>query len=94
MCHGNDGSIQKTPIGHGLFPKPPDLRDSPTQQLTDGELFYIIDNGVRFTGMPAFGTGTPSEAGDRQVWQLVTFIRHLPRITAAEVGWMESLNPL
>jgi len=94
MCHGNNGSNEKTPIGHGLFPKPPDMRDPATQQLTDGELFYIIENGVRFTGMPAFGTGTPSEAGDRQVWQLVTFIRHLPRITQAEVGWMESLNPL
>jgi mono/diheme cytochrome c family protein len=94
MCHGNNGSNEKTPIGHGLFPKPPDLREAPTQQLTDGELFYIIENGVRFTGMPAFGTGTPSEAGDRQVWQLVTFIRHLPTITPAELGWMESLNPL
>jgi len=94
MCHGNNGSNEKTPIGHGLFPKPPDLRASTTQELTDGELFYIIENGVRFTGMPAFGTGAASEAGDRQVWQLVTFIRHLPSINAAEVGWMESLNPL
>jgi len=94
MCHGNNGSNEKTPIGHGLFPKPPDLRASATQELSDGELFYIIENGVRFTGMPAFGTGTRSEAGDRQVWQLVTFIRHLPSLSTAEVGWMESLNPL
>jgi mono/diheme cytochrome c family protein len=94
MCHGNNGSNEKTPIGHGLFPKPPDLREVPTQQLTDGELFYIIENGVRFTGMPAFGTGTRTEAGDRQTWQLVTFIRHLPSLTTAELGWMESLNPL
>jgi len=94
MCHGNNGSNEKTPIGHGLFPKPPDLRASATQELSDGELFYIIENGVRFTGMPAFGTGTRTEAGDRQVWQLVTFIRHLPSLSTAEVGWMESLNPL
>ena len=94
MCHANDGSAQKTAIGHGLFPKPPDLRAEATQQLTDGELFYIIENGVRFTGMPAFGTGERTEAGDRQTWQLVTFVRHLPSITTAEIGWMESLNPL
>lgn len=93
MCHANDGTGQKTPIGQGLFPKPPDLR-AETQQLTDGELFYIIENGVRFTGMPAFGTGVRSEAGERQTWQLVTFVRKLPSLTADEIGWMESLNPL
>lgn len=94
LCHGNDGSGHKTPLGNGLFPKPPDLRDELTQRLTDGEIFYIVENGVRFTGMPAFGTGVRTEAGDRQTWQLVTFIRRLPSITAEEIGWMESLNPL
>jgi|SRR6476646_10699010 mono/diheme cytochrome c family protein len=94
LCHGNTGSHENTALGNGLFPKPPDLRDALTQQLTDGEIFYIIENGVRFTGMPAFGTGVRTEAGDRQTWQLVTFIRRLPSITPEEVGWMESLNPL
>lgn len=94
MCHANDGSGRKTAIGNGLYPKPPDLRADLTQGLTDGELFWIIENGVRFTGMPAFGTGRPDPAGDRQVWQLVYFIRHLPRITADEIEWMESVNPL
>jgi mono/diheme cytochrome c family protein len=94
MCHANDGSGAKTPIGNGLYPKPPDLRAAATQDLTDGELFYIIENGVRFTGMPAFGTGKPDPAGEQQVWQLVYFIRHLPKITPAEIAWMEGLNPL
>jgi mono/diheme cytochrome c family protein len=94
MCHANDGSGRDTPFGRGLFPKPPDMRSDATQRLTDGELFYIIENGVRFTGMPAFGTGKPDPVGDRLAWQLVTFIRHLPRITADEIGSMESLNPL
>jgi len=93
MCHANNGTGQKTPIGQGLFPKPPDLR-AETQQLTDGELFYIIENGVRFSGMPAFGTGVRTEAGDRQTWELVTFVRKLPSLSADEIGWMESLNPL
>jgi mono/diheme cytochrome c family protein len=94
LCHANDGSGQKTPLGQGLYPKPPDMRAEATQGLTDGELFYIIENGVRFTGMPAFGTGKEDPAGAAQVWQLVRFIRHLPQITADEIGWMQSLNPL
>jgi mono/diheme cytochrome c family protein len=94
MCHANDGSGKKTPIGNGLYPKPPDLRAAATQDLTDGELFYIIENGVRFTGMPAFGTGQEDPAGAKQVWQLVHFIRHLPRIAKDEIEHMESLNPL
>ena len=94
MCHGNDGSGKDTPIGRGLFPKPPDMRTEVTQSLTDGELFYIIENGVRFTGMPAFGTGKEDPAGEKLAWQLVHFIRRLPRITADEVGRMGALNPL
>ena len=92
MCHGNDGT--GAPIGRGLYPKPPDMRTDATQRLTDGEIFYIIENGVRFTGMPAFGTGTPDPAGDKQVWELVSFVRHLPRITAEEIERMKTLNPV
>ena len=91
-CHANDGSGKKTAFGSGLFPKPPDLREA--QEMTDGELFYIIENGIRFSGMPAFGTGKPDPAGEKQVWQLVTFIRRLPTITADEIGRMEALNAL
>jgi mono/diheme cytochrome c family protein len=93
MCHGNDGSGEDTPIGRGLFPKPPDMRDV-TQKLSDGEIFYIIENGVRFTGMPAFGTGNADPAGEKLAWQLVHFIRRLPRLTPDEIGEMKGLNPL
>ena len=54
-CHANDGSGE-TELGLGLYPKPPDMRRTPTQSLTDGELFYIIENGVRLPGMPAWST--------------------------------------
>jgi mono/diheme cytochrome c family protein len=94
MCHGNDGSGQGGAIGRGLFPKPPDMRADATQSLSDGEIFYIIENGIRFTGMPAFGTGKPDPAGEKQTWQLVRVIRHLPRMTPDEIEWMKSLNPL
>ena len=94
LCHANNGSGEKTPLGSGLYPKPPDLRAGDTQRLTDGELFYIIDNGVRFTGMPAFGTGESTPAGDKQLWELVQFVRHLPALTADELGEMEGMNAL
>jgi mono/diheme cytochrome c family protein len=91
ICHGNDGSGE-TMIGSGLYPKPPDLRLQETQNLTDGELFWIIENGVRFTGMPAFSNGG-EHGGTPDSWKLVHFIRHLPHLTATERMEMERYNP-
>src|SRR5262245_18347836 len=93
LCHANDGTGANSTFGQGLFPRPPDLRTT-AQSLTDGELFYIIEKGVRFTGMPAFGTGERTSAVEKQTWELVTFIRHIPQLTPDEIGYMESLNPL
>ena len=89
ICHGNNGD-GKTAVGSGLYPKPPDLRATRTQNLSDGELFYIIENGVRLTGMPAFG-GEGTDPNDS--WRLVAFIRHLPKVTSEELARMEELNP-
>ena len=89
-CHANEGSGE-TEIGLGLYPKPPDMRLPATQALTDGELFYIIENGVRLTGMPAWGDRTPESA--EQTWHLVHFIRHLPRLSDEELDRMNELNP-
>ena len=89
-CHGNDGS-GNTEMGRGLYPRAPDMRLPATQNLSDAELFHIIEDGVRLTGMPAWGTGTPE--GEEQSWHLVHFIRHLPRITDEEIEQMEALNP-
>lgn len=89
-CHANDGSGD-TEMGRGLYPPAPDMRQPATQQLTDGELFYIIENGVKLTGMPAWGTGT--EDGARASWHLVQFIRRLPSLSEAELAAMEELNP-
>jgi len=91
ICHDNDGSGD-TDIGQGLYPNSPDLRQSETQRLTDGEIAYIIHNGIRFTGMPAFGEATAAQPDDDS-WALVHFIRHLPEITAEELQAMEDMNP-
>lgn len=89
-CHANDGSGD-TEMGKGLFPPAPDMRRPATQELTDGELFYVIEHGVRFTGMPAWGTGTIG--GEEASWHLVHFIRHLPTLTPDELEEMKAMNP-
>ena len=91
VCHANDGS-GNTEMGRGLYPKAPDMRLSATQGLSDAELFYIIENGIRFTGMPGWSTGTKD--GETASWHLVHFIRHLPHMTAEEIEQMETLTPM
>jgi hypothetical protein len=90
FCHANDGS-GNTAIGKGLYPKTPNMREAGTQNLSDGELYYIIHNGVRFTGMPAFGKDDGQQ--DLDSWKLVRFIRHLPQITDEELTRMKEMNP-
>ena len=87
-CHANDGSGD-TKLGRSLYPRAPDMRKPETQQLSDGALFYIIENGVRLTGMPAWG----GEGPGHESWALVHFIRHLPQLSAEERAAMERLNP-
>jgi mono/diheme cytochrome c family protein len=87
-CHANDGGGQ-TLFGKGLYPKPPDMRAAGTQNKSDGELYYTIENGVRLSGMPAFSKAHTAA----QTWRLVLFIRHLPQITAEELSEMKGLNP-
>jgi len=89
QCHGNDGRGQ-TEMGRSLYPRAPDMTSGETQELTDGELFAIIRNGVRLTGMPGWG-GEHTEADD---WKLVLFIRHLPHMTKEEAESMKALNPV
>lgn len=85
-CHGLDGR-GKTTLGLNLYPKAPDLRDAATQGLSDGELYYIINNGIRFTGMPAWGSTHSRE----EMWQLVSFVRRLPELTPDELKAMEQM---
>jgi len=89
-CHANNGSGDIA-MGRQMYPPAPDMRKPETQGLTDGELFFIIENGIRFTGMPAWGNGSAQDAEDS--WKLVRFIRHLPALTAAEEQKMQDMNP-
>ena len=85
ICHANNGS-GKTQIGSNLYPPAPDMRSPDTQRLTDGEIFYIVKNGIRFTGMPGWG------GEDEDNWKLVLFIRHLPQLSEKELELMKEVN--
>jgi mono/diheme cytochrome c family protein len=85
FCHGAPG-VDASEAGDGLNPPAPDLTLAKVQKRTDGELFWILQNGIRMTGMPAFG---PTHK-DEELWKMVAFLRHLPELTAEE---QESLRP-
>lgn len=80
FCHGSDGRAQ-TPIGQWMYPRAADLTSTQVQSYSDQELFWIIQNGIRFTGMPAFGK---VETGD-QIWNLVNYVRTLRSERRSEV---------
>jgi mono/diheme cytochrome c family protein len=90
VCHGNDGKGESG-LGKHMYPKTPNMTLPATQSLSDGEIFSIIENGIRLTGMPGFGTGDAESAYGS--WTLVHFIRRLPALTAEEKTEMEKLNP-
>jgi mono/diheme cytochrome c family protein len=72
VCHADDGAGQ-TALAAGLSPEVPDLHADYIQKLTDGEIFYVIKNGVRFTGMPGW------DLEDNQNWSLVLLIRQFAK---------------
>jgi mono/diheme cytochrome c family protein len=84
-CHGA-GAVSPSAIGEGLNPPAPDLSQPSVQGRTDGELFWLVQNGIRMTGMPAFG---PTHK-DEDIWALVAFLRHLPELTAEEEAALEA----
>jgi mono/diheme cytochrome c family protein len=74
ICHGVDGHAQTAP-GRWMYPRTTDLTSKEVQSYSDQELFWIINNGIRFTGMPGFGK---VETADN-IWGLVNYVRALPR---------------
>jgi predicted CXXCH cytochrome family protein len=81
ICHGSDGRGQ-TQMGRSLYPRVPDLLSAETQSLTDGEIRYIIENGVQLTGMPA--SRNPHQETEDDSWKLVLFIRDVRPLTEDE----------
>jgi mono/diheme cytochrome c family protein len=73
VCHATDGHAQGTP-GQWMYPRASDLTSKRVQSYSDRELFWIIQNGIRYTGMPAFGKVETQD----HIWDLVNYVRTLP----------------
>ena len=84
-CHAIDGS-GISQMGRNLYPKPPDLRSAQTQSLTDGEIEYIIENGVRLSGMPAW-----NQLPQIEIWKLVAYVRQLAKPAPTELAQAEKI---
>jgi mono/diheme cytochrome c family protein len=70
MCHGPDGHTP-TDSGRWMYPRASDLTSPAVQRYSDGELFWIVKNGIRLSGMPAFGRVET----DEHIWNLVHYVR-------------------
>lgn len=77
LCHGTDGH-GRTNLGRAMYPPAMDLTSPHVQHWTDAELFWIIQNGVRLTGMPSWKSST----SETDTWKLARFIHELPRLDA------------
>lgn len=84
LCHGAPG-VDPGEIGQGLNPGAPDLTLPRVQARTDGQLFWLVDEGIKMTGMPAFG---PTH-DENEIWKIVAFLRHLPEITPEETAQLK-----
>lgn len=76
-CHGAPG-VERGPAGKGMMPKPPDLGEQ--SDLTDREIFWIVDHGIKLAGMPAFG----ATESDETMWGVVAFVKQLPSMSPAQ----------
>lgn len=84
-CHGAPG-VDASEAGEGLNPAAPDLSSGKVQKRTDGELFWLVQSGIRMTGMPAFG---PTHK-DEEIWKIVAFVRRLPALSPEELRQLKS----
>jgi mono/diheme cytochrome c family protein len=81
MCHGSDGQTP-TDSGRWMYPRAADLTSPEVQRYRDRELFWIVKNGIRLSGMPAFGR----VESDEHIWSLVHYLRTLRRSAPAKNG--------
>ena len=78
-CHGAPG-VMWLKFSEGLNPDPPDLKDLPDEREPK-DLFWVIKNGIKMTGMPSFGA---IEVPDQEIWSIVAFVKKLPSVSADE----------
>jgi mono/diheme cytochrome c family protein len=77
-CHGAPG-VERSAIGQGLYPRPPDLVHS-AREMGANRLFWVIKNGIKSTGMPGFGR----THSDQEIWAIVAFLERMKDLTPQE----------
>jgi len=77
-CHGAPG-VKPSEIGKGLYPEPPELADE-VDDISSEELYWITKNGIKMTGMPAWG----KTHSDDKIWTIVAFMKQLPQMNAED----------
>jgi mono/diheme cytochrome c family protein len=73
-CHGMDGQNTGVPFAGHISPPIPSLASNDVQSYTDGQLKWILDNGIWPSGMP----GSKGTLSDDELWSIIRYIRHLP----------------
>jgi len=84
-CHSTPGQ-EKSPLAMGLNPSPPDLSKEREHAMSSSELFWVIKNGIRMTGMPAWG---PTH-NDKEMWDIVAFLKILPEMSAPDYNMLNN----
>lgn len=74
VCHGLDGQNTGVPFADRMYPPVPLLSSAEVQDYTDGQLKWVIENGIGPSGMPA----SRGILSDEEIWTIVQYIRHLP----------------
>jgi cytochrome c len=74
-CHGLDGQNTGVPFADRMSPPVPSLKSVTVQSYTDGQLKWIVENGISPSGMPA----SKGILTDREIWSIVVYLRHLPQ---------------
>lgn len=87
VCHGAPG-VRMGEVGRALNPKPPKLTEA-AGDWKNNELFWIIKNGVRMSGMPAWGVND----SDKDLWETTAFVRQLPKMTPAQYKALAAQKP-
>ncbi|WP_375276274.1 c-type cytochrome [Methylorubrum thiocyanatum] len=84
-CHGGPGT-KRSVVAEGMYPEPPDLKEA-AQRYSAGELFWILKNGIKMSGMPSMASD-----GDEMLWATVALLRKLPEISDDEYNdlWMQA----
>ena len=94
LCHGAPG-VKPSEVAQGLNPYPPELAEK-AEPDEAAEFFWIVKNGIKMTGMPAFGV----THSDEEIWAMIAFLQKMPKLSpeeyqkmVQEVGLEESLAP-